>query len=606
MLVKSLVLSDVFHLHYLLLIQNLGIQIRDVLLRTRVQYWHSCLCLHFIWICFSIIILQILTTKNKVTHAALVSWSSIVDLLVIVSLDVWWGPFVLSCGSPFLHWRIGTNILAFLSMSSNLAVDLKSCNLDVIILHQLFHLLVARWPRLCLRLPLHVFDAHSIPLSIQHDALWIEKAELIAGFVEDFLALVHWAFHIWLNELLGFLHGFILELIIFCFIHMILVYLLLLILLTYLHLVIPWRGISSLHSHILAKALLWAQNSLMTGLGWHHVLLQIASNIDTLIINNSLCMHLLLLHYLFILHFNFLNIIWVDQWPIQEAFIVLLLQLLLRCIWVLNRLIAQGVLSVALALNGIGWSYGLVASCLRNVWSLAVNCFLHLVWMSLLIVELATHMLIVIEVCWVAVSHLVLVLICLLIQFLWVTSLMLGVHVLRAIRVLTCLRIVLVCPWLALQMTIVKILMGVGAAKVACGMLWCLLPFKRQSVGSSVLEAINTNNSCSWRRQYDPTWSCTQRLLMMVCWIYLLTLFAHWTILLGEVLGMRFYYLTSGFWITRNLNGLHVLLQYLGVAGQILLTLSVLVVASMLLILLTQGLGVALVRLALRHLLGIA
>jgi hypothetical protein len=48
---------------------------------------------------------------------------------------------------------------------------------------------------------------------------------------------------------------------------------------------------------------------------------------------------------------------------------------------------------------------------------------------------------------------------------------MLGVHVLRAIRVLTCLRIVLVCPWLALQVAIVKILMGVGAAEVACGVL---------------------------------------------------------------------------------------------------------------------------------------
>lgn len=498
--VESLVLSDVFHLHYLLLIQNLGIQIWDVLLRTCVQYRHSCLWLHFISDCFSIIILQILTTKNKVAHAVLVSWSSVVDLLMIVSLDVRWGPFVLPCGSPFLHWRIGTNVFAFLSVCPNLAVDLESCNLNVVILYQLFYLLVACWPRLCLGLPLHVFDAHSIPLSIQHDALWIQKAKLIAGFVEHFLTFLHWAFDIWLNKLLSFLHGFILELVIFCFIHLILVGLLLLILLAYLHLVIAWRSISSLHHHILSEALLWAQHSLMIWLRWHHGLVQIDSNIDALIIDDSFGMHLLLLHYLFILHFDFLNIIGVYQWPIQEALIVLLFQLLLCRIWVWNRLIAQGVLSVSLALNGICWSHGLVASCLRNVWSLAVDCFLHLVWMSLLVVELATHVLIVIKVCWVAVSHLVLVWICLLIQFLWVACLMLGVHVLRAIGVLTCLRIVLVCPWLALQVAIVKILMRVGAAEVARGVLWCLLPFKRQSVGSAVLEAINANNSCSWRR----------------------------------------------------------------------------------------------------------
>jgi hypothetical protein len=34
---------------------------------------------------------------------------------------------------------------------------------------------------------------------------------------------------------------------------------------------------------------------------------------------------------------------------------------------------------------------------------------------------------------------------------------------------------------------------------------------------------------------------------MMVCWIYLLALFAHWTILLREILGMRFDYLTGSF-----------------------------------------------------------
>jgi hypothetical protein len=127
------------------------------------------LWLHFICDWFSIIILQILTTKNKVAHAVLVSWSSVVDLLMIVSLDVWWGPFVLPCGSPFLHWRICANVFAFLSLCPNLAVDLESCNLHVVILYQLFYLLVACWPRLCLGLPLHVFDAHSIPLSIQHD-----------------------------------------------------------------------------------------------------------------------------------------------------------------------------------------------------------------------------------------------------------------------------------------------------------------------------------------------------------------------------------------------------------------------------------------------------
>lgn len=81
-------------------------------------------------------------------------------------------------------------------MCSNLTVDLESCNLNVVILHQLFYLLVACRPRLCLGLPLHVFDAHSIPLSIQHDALWIQKAKLIAGFVEHFLTFLHGAFDI--------------------------------------------------------------------------------------------------------------------------------------------------------------------------------------------------------------------------------------------------------------------------------------------------------------------------------------------------------------------------------------------------------------------------
>lgn len=211
-------------------------------------------------------------------------------------------------------------------------------------------------------------------------------------------------------------------------------------------------------------------------------------------------MQLLLLHYLLILHFNLFNIIRIYQWPIQEALVVFLLQLLLIRIWVGNGLIAQG---VVLTLNRISWGHGLIASCLRDVRGLAMDCLLNLIGMGLLIEELSAHVLVVFEVCSVAVSHLVLVWICLLIQLLWVTCLMLRIHVLRTIWMLTCLRVVLVCSLIALQMTVIKVLVRVCAAKITRSMLWLLLelllPLMRQSIATVILKPIHPNNTSTWR-----------------------------------------------------------------------------------------------------------
>ena len=233
--------------------------------------------LHLAWSWLSVVILHIMSAHYKVAHAVLVR-PAVVDLLVIVCLDVWWCPLVLPSLSPILSGRIGRNIFALLPLCSHF----KSCNLNILVLNQLLHLLVACRPRLRLRLPLDVLDAHSISLSIQNDILRIQKAQLIAWFVKDFLTFLHRSFCILLYKFLILLDWFVLKLVIFCFIHLHLILslvlilvklLLLLVLLASLDLIVAWRSICSLYYHILAEALLRAQNSLVPRLHWNHGLL---------------------------------------------------------------------------------------------------------------------------------------------------------------------------------------------------------------------------------------------------------------------------------------------------------------------------------------------
>ena len=308
----------------------------------------------------------------------------------------------------------------------------------------------------------------------------------------------------------------------------------------YLNLIVARRCIRPLD----CSSLPIAQNSLVGRLHRHHRLIEIDPNIDALIVQYPLGVHLLLLHELLVLTLDFFSVVRaLQQRSIQKAIVVLLLQFLFwGSIVLLYCLITQCLMRNALALEGICWCNSLVLSCMRDLWSLAVHWFLYLIWImdGILLSSLF-------EFIWICVTnwHLLALSIVHLLLILW----LLLVHIQRIIRMLAHLRRILIRPWIRLLMPVrwILIILGGRAPEVSRRLMWVLDDIVIHSSTVIVLKGIDAYYPCSWGRQYDPTWRISLGLLMVMAWIYWVAIFTHRTVLLWEIFCVWLYYFTSSF-----------------------------------------------------------